>query len=86
MPAHDTSQVNPAEDTEQYLWNRLKRETENERKRLVDISLIAVQETPWHKQHATQVVRSWGNRGLVFVYDNGAQAKLTRAGQETSTV
>ena len=71
-------------DHEYQMWRILKNETENEPARTIQISLLAVNRIKGlHKQRATEIVRSWENRGLVIAFSNGAQAALTKKGVNT---
>lgn len=69
---------------ERQMWEILKEQSDNEPGRTVRISKLAVDRTPVaNKKQATEIVKSWDNRGLVNATQNGAQASLTQIGVTT---
>jgi len=69
-----------SEDVEERMWEILKNRSNNEIGRAVRIGYYSVNQLPIHKHRATDIVKSWKNRGLVVSFQNGARASLTEEG------
>jgi len=68
---------------EDRMWDLLKQRSKNDKTRVIRIGYWSCQQLPVHKKQATDIIKSWRNRGLVLSYQNGARANLTEKGVET---